>query len=232
MLNKNHKPHIGSLKALNLVRAIILAVILIVQLPAQDIIRNLEISGIQDKDRENLLSLTGLRVGIAFTPVQVRSANQRIIDDLLNRGYLFARIDSVSVIKPDSGYAALTWHVTPGQIVKIGEVSIRADSIDAELVRTRIDLKSGMVYNQAVVETELSNLNALYAANGYPLAQVVLENTRIQSGEDAFTIDLEIVVKPGEKIRLDQFHLRGNTVTLDDVILRELEVKTGDIYDQ
>lgn len=231
-LNKKTKPHTGRLKFRDLLRAVALTGFMVIQLQAQDIIRNLEISGVPDKDRENLISLSGMRAGLAFAPVQIRSANQRIVDDLINRGYLFARIDSVSVLKPDSGYADLTWHVNPGQLVRIGEVKIQADSINAELVRTRIDLPTGNVYNQTLVEAELANLNILYAGNGYPLAEVLLKNTRIRSAEDGYEIDLEIVVKPGEKIRLDQFHLRGNTVTLDEVILRELEVKTGDIYDQ
>jgi len=198
----------------------------------QDIIRRIDVSKSRIIDSDKIEDIGGIVPGILFNPSMVEAANKKIISELHQEGYLFARIDSVSIVRPDTNHIDLTWHIYDGNPVIIHQVTLTADSLDFDKVREQLDINEGDIYNQNVIETELARINQYYAENGYPFAEVIISDARLSPAEDEYLVDLDLEVVSGKKVNIEGFRLSGNTVTKDKVILRELDLQIGDIYDQ
>ncbi|TFH02671.1 MAG: outer membrane protein assembly factor [Calditrichales bacterium] len=198
----------------------------------QDLISSYRIEGNIRYDAAKLLEWSGIREGSPVNQQILSAANKKMVHALQVRGYLFARIDS-TVISPknDRQQVAVTWYLVEGPLVKLGNVHIITDSLAVEELENRFDFREGDTYESERIESQLRSIAAYYASVGYPLARITVTNTSIRIEEAETFIDLNVSVNGGERIRIGKIQVRGNRVTRNKVILRELGVEPGDIFD-
>lgn len=88
------------------------------------------------------------------------------------------------------------------------------------------DLKAGTYFNQALVELKLQLLENLFYDNGYPFVRV---NHEYETINDTLIV-VQINVMQGPRVKIVGYNLLGNVRVDSSVILREVELKTGDYY--
>jgi outer membrane protein insertion porin family len=203
-----------------------------VSLNAQVRIGQIEAEGSEIITTDQIIDFGIVRPGLNYTKKDVISTNGKIAAELQFRGYLFGRIDSVSVIPIDSNTVDLLWHIYDGSIVRIGSMNLVSEVFDRDLIYAQLDLSEGEIYNQALIESEILRINELYAQRGHPFANLNIASTSLERIENEFRVNIDFAVDPGDTVKIENIQIGGNNVTRDNVILRELDVNVGDLYDQ
>ena len=148
-----------------------------------------------------------------------------------NRGYLDVEISEkdVDLQYPKPGKLLLSFMVKEGQQYSVGEVGIAGNSIfTVEEIRASIRLEDGDVFVPGDVEADRENVQNFYGRRGYLDTSVRAVR---KPNLDTRAIDLIFEIREGEKVLLDSVDVQGNTKTKTNVILRELALAPGDVFD-
>ncbi len=200
---------------------------------SQEVVEKYEFFGNERFDDDQLQTWSGLKEGFAVNLSIINAANQKIITGYQEAGYLFARIDSTVLSSEDKKKGStVQWYINEGELVRLGKVRMVADSLSIEDLENLVDFNEGDIYRREYIESELAVIGQFYAESGYPLATIDITNTSLRSEEDIKYIDIEIKINSGPGIAINKIILRGNQSTQDEVILRELDIKNGERYNQ
>lgn len=121
--------------------------------------------------------------------------------------------------------------VDEGKQYKVGSVDVESKiaEIKPEMLRGRVLLAPGDVYNADLVEKTIFGITTEVSSRGYAFSQV-----RPKGDRDAATgtIKLSFVVDEGPRVYIERINVRGNTRTRDLVIRREFDIGEGDAYNK
>ncbi len=202
------------------------------RLIAQNIVQTVEFSGNHHFSSGQLLKRSGLRSGIVCNDQIIRAANRNIILAYKHDGFLYARIDSVSLEKINDREINLKWYISEDKSFRLGQIDIHNDIFSRETVLDQLDLKMGDIYREELLEAEFKQLGLFFARRGYPLAVIKPGQVQLQRSTGFYTVNLPLIVEEGRQIKINEFSISGNHITRDKVILRELGIQPGDLYDQ
>ncbi len=126
--------------------------------------------------------------------------------------------------------------VTEGKIFRVGEVSIKGNSIFSEQqIAAIIGLQKGEIANGKRLQDALyEDLKKIYGAQGFVEYDAEL-NPELKDNPDnpaEGIVDIEVTIDEGKQFRLRRLEFIGNTFTRDRVLRREVLINEGDIYDQ
>lgn len=148
-----------------------------------------------------------------------------------NQGYLDITVDEDSVVlayKSD-GHLEITIPVIEGQFYTLGEMSIENATIytTGELLSV-VDLAPGTAFSPEKVDAAAADIREYYTSRGYLDAGVRAE--RVPNMQTR-AIDLVFRVRESEKFYVESIKVEGNTITKTRVIIRELALRPGDVFD-
>lgn len=154
-----------------------------------------------------------------------------------NKGYLDVEIDE-SKIKfefpdPDEpGDMDIVINVVPNRQYHVGEVKFKNNKIfTTEQLMPFVEgygLTKGGVFSPARVDEMIDKIKTYYGEYGYIDTIVrALRRPNLETGDIDLTID---IIESG-KFYLESINIRGNTKTKSEVIIRELALAPGDIFD-
>lgn len=102
----------------------------------------------------------------------------------------------------------------------------------SEVLNSYLKIKKGDVYNQELLQTNLSynpngfDVSSLYLDDGYLFFNVQPVEVNVEND----SIDLEIRIYEGKQATLNKVTVKGNDRTNDHVIIRELYTKPGQLF--
>lgn len=150
-----------------------------------------------------------------------------------NAGYLDVSIDpnliSYDFSKPKNGKIIIS--IDEGEQYFLGTVEVEGASIytdDELLALLRLKEKDGVVYSPQIVDAWASQIEDFYSARGYLETRVFADK---KSNLENRQIDVVFKIKESEKYYLESIGIEGNTKTKQNVIIRELALKPGDVFD-
>ncbi len=148
-----------------------------------------------------------------------------------DKGYLDVQVSEkdVQLEYPTPGKLLVTFRVKEGNQYSVGNTEIRGNSIfTTEEILTSLQLEEGDPFVPSKVEGDRENIRRFYGSRGY-LDAVVRANRR----PNLETRDIDVVyeIREGDKILLDSINIQGNTKTKTNVIMRELALAPGDVFD-
>ncbi|HMM57661.1 MAG: outer membrane protein assembly factor BamA [Xanthomonadales bacterium PRO7] len=149
----------------------------------------------------------------------------------LDRGYADFSIDSTQVsISPDKRAMYVTADITEGNVYKISDVKLSGDLVLAEAdMRKLIVTHDGDVFSRQKLEKSAQQMTAVLANIGYAFAQV----TPIPSiDREKRTVGINFFVNPGKRVYVRRIVFKGNLVTQDEVMRREMRQLEGAWYSQ
>ena len=156
--------------------------------------------------------------------------NLRIRDLYMQHGYLDAKVDAPFVrVNFDSYTADMSYQVSEGEQYTISKITIYQVKhvIDNAKIKELISLKDGDIFNVKKFRQDADKIKTLIADKSYAFVQVVPD---LKKNKKDKTVEVVFRVMPGDKVKIRNVLISGNTRTLDRVIRRELYLGPGDMY--
>ncbi len=156
---------------------------------------------------------------------------EKLRDYYREEGFLDVEIpqDQITFDYPSPTKLVITIHVIEGRQYKIGDVSVTGSKIhDAGLLKRILRQRSGMVFRPSKIDKDVERMEDFYGSGGYLDTRVrLLRKPNVATGN----IDLEYQVEESEKFNVESIVIEGNTKSKSIVILRELVLGPGDVFD-
>src|SRR6185437_12048460 len=155
--------------------------------------------------------------------------------DLLRRFYLqhgYADVRVVSAVgeyDPAKKGFVITFTIDEGPQYHVGTVDVVSNvrAISPSVVRSKVKLSPGSVYNADLVQKSVEAMTIEAARRGYAFANV---HPRGDRNTAARRINLTFVVDEGQRAYIERINIHGNVRTRDYVIRREFDIGEGDAY--
>ena len=193
-------------------------------------IRQIAFDGIEHLNRKQLSKLIGINAGQPYVPMEVVAGLNRVLEKYRESGFVFASIQpEVTTISPDQVQIRL--YIREGTRALTGEIAIEGNRLlSTDDLRRALGLRQGTPFSQADFEGGIDKILALYSERGYPKAEI--EPMEFHLSEEQGTVDLHLQIREGNQVRIGEVKLTGLQKTKPEVVLRELPVQTGDVFDQ
>ena len=194
------------------------------------LIRRITFDGIEHLNRKQLTKLIGIDAGQPYLAEEMAVALNRVLEKYREDGYVFASIEpEVEPLSPDQVHIRL--HIHEGTPVRTGEITIEGNRLlSTDDLRRALGLRKGVPFSQAAFEGGIDKILTLYSGHGYPKAEI--EPTDFHLSEEQGTVDLHLQIREGNQVRIGAVKLTGLQKTKPEVVLRELPVQAGDVFDQ
>ena len=156
--------------------------------------------------------------------------NLRIRDYYMQNGYLDAKVKDPFVRVNFNHYTSdISYEIEEGDVYTISAISISQAThvIDDAKLKEIMELKVDEVFNIKTFREDSERIKTMIADLSYAFVQVVpdLRKNKIDD-----TVEVVFRVTPGDKVKIRNVIISGNTRTLDRIIRRELYLGPGDKY--
>ena len=156
--------------------------------------------------------------------------NLRIRDLYMQHGYLDAIVDAPFVrVNFDSYTADMSYQVEEGEQYTISKITIYQQKhvVDDEKIKELISLQKGNIFNIKKFREDSDKIKTLIADKSYAFVQVIPD---LKKDKAMRSVEVVFKIIPGDKVKIRNVLISGNTRTLDRVIRRELYLGPGDMY--
>jgi outer membrane protein insertion porin family len=147
------------------------------------------------------------------------------------QGYLDVEIaeDKITFDYPKPDQLVITVRVNEGRLYKIGDITFKGNKVYSErILRFVPRMKKGMVFVPSKLDKDVETLEEFYGQVGYLQTRVrLVRKPNLATGD----IDIEYQVTESEKFQVESIVIEGNNKTKSIVILRELVLGPGDVFD-
>lgn len=148
-----------------------------------------------------------------------------------NRGFMDAKVGSPDIQFKDDGIY-ITFKVEEGSRFRVEKVRVEGDLIadEAKLLEvTKLRVAAGKkdYLDRSLVRDDLKALTEYYNNFGYAYAEA---NVRMNDHPEEKTVDVIYVMRKLQKVYIRRVLVEGNTKTRDNVILREMRLADGSLF--
>src|SRR6266851_1627174 len=176
--------------------------------------------------------LAFLQTGDIYDPDRIEADRELLRRFYLKHGFIDVRVVSaVGEFDPGRRGFVVTFTIEEGEQYRVGSVDIQSTvrAIDPSLLRGKVRLFAGDVYNAEAVEKSVEDMTIEAARQGFAFASV---RPRAARNAQARTVDIIFVIEEGQRAYIERINIRGNTRTRDYVIRREFDIAEGDAYNR
>ncbi len=200
-------------------------------------IRHINIVGNKVYTNEELTDIMELKLGnlLSFYTKDNQYSKEKLTGDLekleswyLDRGYLNFSVDSTQVsVSADKRDVYITVNVIEGERYTVSEVEVTGELHDVSVsaVRSLIIAAPGQTYSRALMTLSEERIERALGNAGYTFASVTGQPTPEPKMDN--TVKLKFFVDAGKRAYVRRINFRGNTVTQDQVLRREMRQMEG-----
>lgn len=169
----------------------------------------------------------------AFQRSTLETDKQIVVAYYMTKGYIDARVldvveETVYNEKKEREEISITYVLSEGAQYTFGGITIKGNEIfSTEKLLSYIKLKPGDVFNQTKFQEGLSNLTNLYYENGYMSNEFY---PAVNKDAERRSVSYELTIRERSRAHVENIIIKGNTKTREDVILREIPLKPGDVF--
>ncbi len=150
----------------------------------------------------------------------------------LNEGFVDIQVAAPDVQYTDEGIV-ITFNVDEGRRYKVRDVKFGGQLIeDEEKLLALIDMDEHKVDNEffslTVMQEDTKKIKEFYGDQGYAFAEV--EPKLLKADDGSPFVSVGYFVNKKQKVYIRRVVLEGNAKTRDNVILREMRLADGDMY--
>lgn len=161
---------------------------------------------------------------------------QNLIDKMQGAGYRDAEILTDSVLHHDDKTVDVKIKVYEGHKYYFGDIKFSGNArYPAEILTRVMSIEKGAVFSEEELNKRLSgptpnndDVSSLYLNDGYLTFNADPVQTRIHND----TVDLDIRIYEGPQYTINRVILKGNDVTNDKVVMREIRTKPGQKFNK
>ena len=176
--------------------------------------------------------LSFLQSNNIYDPDRIEADRELLRRFYLKHGYIDVRIMAPAVeFDPGARGFVVKYIIEEGEQFRVGTVDVRSNvrALDPGLVRSRLRVSPGEVFNTEAVEKTVEDMTIEAARQGFAFVAV---RPRADRDSQARTVNLAFTVEDGARVYIEQINIRGNIRTRDHVIRREFDVAEGDPYNR
>ncbi len=155
----------------------------------------------------------------------------KVRDYYREQGFLDVEIpiNKVAYEYPTKKKLVITIFVNEGKRYKLGDITFSGNKLfRSELLRFLLREKPGNTFTPSKIDKDVEALEDFYSGYGYLETRVrVLRKPNLTTGN----IDIEYQITESEQFQVESVRIEGNTKTKSVVILRELLLSPGEIFD-
>jgi len=154
----------------------------------------------------------------------------KLRDYYREQGYLDVDIPPEKVIYdyPTPKKLVITIQINEGRQYKVGDVTFSGNKLhSSRMLKLFVKQKNGAIFTPSKIDKDVEAIEDFYGKDGY------LETTAHPVRKPNMTtgnIDLEYNINESEKFFVESIHIDGNTKTKSLVILRELTLGPGEVF--
>lgn len=165
-----------------------------------------------------------------FIQEKYEEDKDKMVAKMREKGYREAEIISDSISKYNNKSIVIDMKVHEGPKYYFGDITFVGNAkYPTSVLRQVLRIDKGEVFSEAKLEKTLrsspssDDVSSLYLNDGYLTFNVDPVQTKIYGD----TIDLEIRIFEGPQYTINKIILKGNELTNDQVVLREIRTKPG-----
>jgi outer membrane protein insertion porin family len=165
-----------------------------------------------------------------FEPDRFTADQQNLQQYYFDMGYPdFRLLSAVAELSPDHKDFYLPFTIEEGELYTFGKVEVisHLKQVNAEELKTLVDIKTGDQFSRKQIERNVTALNTHVGTYGYAFTDI---QPRIEKNREKKTVDLIFDVREGPRVYVERIDVSGNDRTQDHVIRRELGMLEGDAY--
>ncbi|MDB5657570.1 MAG: bamA [Cypionkella sp.] len=165
-----------------------------------------------------------------FVPERLEVDKQMLSDFYLSRGYIDVQVvDATGQLSRERDATFVTYTVKEGQSWKIGKVSTvsEVEGVSAAEFAAVQRMRSGVTYSPSIIENNIARMENLALRKGLNFVRIEPRLVRNDRGQ---VLDVEYVIKRGDKVFVERIDIEGNTTTLDQVVRRQFRTVEGDPF--
>ncbi|MBR4742383.1 MAG: outer membrane protein assembly factor BamA, partial [Desulfovibrio sp.] len=150
-----------------------------------------------------------------------------------NEGFVDIQVSAPEVSYKDDGIY-VNFNVHEGPKYSVRSVQFTGDVIDTDEEMQKVVGMSKLAENKdhfsiTVLQEDAKKLTEYYTNLGYAFAEV---DTRVNKADDGSAqVDVEYYISKKQRVFIRRLSVEGNVKTRDNVILREMRLGDGDMYD-
>ncbi len=155
---------------------------------------------------------------------------QMLRDFYLSRGYADIEvIDASADLSRERDASFISFTLREGAKYSFGDVNVVSEIADLDTAdfAAALRLQSGETYSPSLIESNIARLEDVAIRKDLSFVQV---EPRITRNADSQTIDVNLVLKRGERVFVERIDIEGNTTTLDQVVRRQFKSAEGDAF--
>ena len=199
-------------------------------------IRHINIIGNTLFDDETLVEMMELKLPglFSFYTKDDQYSREKLKGDLekleswyLDRGYLNFVVDSTQVsIAPNMEDIYITINVIEGEQFKISDVEIAGELHDVPeaSIRALVLTRKDQIFSRKLMTTSEERIERILGNSGYTFASATGQPVLDESGD---TVTVKFFVDAGKRAYVRRISFRGNTMTQDEVLRREMRQMEG-----
>lgn len=170
------------------------------------------------------------------TDQKLDDARAMVNEHYVSEGYLDAEVSTPKIMQIEGkreGRVDALFTVSEGQLYHIGTVTVEGatiyatESLVASAEQAKTEAGSDVATAQTL-EAMRSAVEGYYTSRGYVDTYA---NAQMIARENEPIVDLVYTMTEGTQARIRNIEIRGNSITQDKVIRRELVIQPGELYD-
>lgn len=182
-------------------------------------------------EQKELTSALGITFPIKTELFNLDSLNHRISTKLNSKGFFHHNLTSV-VTPTDSATAKIFVNIAFGLRAVLKSLKFLDGSDSLILGMRALDFSEGNPYDEIEIQSIFIEILDELEKRGYPFAKIIINSLGLEISADSSSslVQLNVTLDPNLKAVISKIEIVGNENTSADVILREIKVKSGDIY--
>lgn len=167
-----------------------------------------------------------------YDPDRIEADRELLRRFYLKHGYIDVRVLAATVeFDAEARGFVIKFVIEEGEQFRVGSVDVRSSvrALDPGLVRSRLRVSPGDVFNTEAVEKTVEDMTIEAARQGFAFSTV---RPRADRDPQKRTVNIAFTIEDGARVYIEQINIRGNIRTRDHVIRREFDVAEGDPYNR
>lgn len=197
-------------------------------------IKSIQFYGVKKAAKSDVLKWFGLREKQPFNSDALNQSAMNMLRGYAQHGMPFTRVDSlVYEIAPDSSAAYISVYIHESAKIRSGEIQLSGvNDAQAMEIKSRFYTQKGKEFKPGKFEGDIDDALTQFEKKGYPFSRFDLKAITLDSSAKATTFGVKLKTMQGPQLVIREVQIVGNKLTKKNVILRELRIKPGEIYDQ
>ncbi|HTF04079.1 MAG TPA: outer membrane protein assembly factor BamA [Bacteroidia bacterium] len=158
---------------------------------------------------------------------------ENVLNMYHEKGYRDARIVHDTVRHVGTNRVEIDMHIEEGKKYYFRNITwVGNTKYSSEELSKRLGIQKGDVYNQGTLESRLfmspleNDITSLYMDDGYLFFQI----NPVETAVEGDSIDFEMRIYEGRQATIRKVTVVGNTKTNDNVIMREIRTRPGQLF--